>query len=48
MIVTVSATGFGTDANGFANKSGAAASVEATAADDEDGDIVDILGLFKK
>ncbi len=48
MIVTVIATGFGTDANGFANKSGAAASVEATAADDEDGDIVDILGLFKK
>ncbi len=48
MIVTVIATGFGTDANGFANKSGAAASVEATATDDEDGDIVDILGLFKK
>ncbi len=48
MIVTVIATGFGTDANGFANKSGAAASVEASAADDEDGDIVDILGLFKK
>ena len=48
MIVTVIATGFGTDANGFANKSGAAASVEAASADDEDGDIVDILGLFKK
>ncbi len=48
MIVTVIATGFGTDANGFANKSGAAASVEASTADDEDGDIVDILGLFKK
>ncbi|MBE6799968.1 MAG: cell division protein FtsZ [Ruminococcaceae bacterium] len=48
MIVTVIATGFGTDANGFANKSGAAATVEATANDDEDGDIVDILGLFKK
>ena len=48
MIVTVIATGFGTDANGFANKSGAAASVEASSADDEDGDIVDILGLFKK
>ena len=48
MIVTVIATGFGTDANGFANKSGAAAAVEASAADDEDGDIVDILGLFKK
>ena len=48
MIVTVIATGFGTDANGFANKSGAAASVETSADDDEDGDIVDILGLFKK
>ena len=49
MIVTVIATGFGTDANGFANKSGAAASVDSSSAnDDEDGDIVDILGLFKK
>ncbi len=49
MIVTVIATGFGTDANGFANKSGAAASADASASDDdEDGDIVDILGLFKK
>ena len=48
MVVTVIATGFGTDSNGFANKSGAAASVEAAADDDEDGDIVDILGLFKK
>ena len=48
MIVTVIATGFGTDANGFANKSGAAASVESASADDEDGDIVDILDLFKK
>ena len=49
MIVTVIATGFGTDANGFANKSGAAAAAEASStADDDDGDIVDILGLFKK
>ncbi len=49
MIVTVIATGFGTDANGFANKSGAAAAADASSsADDEDGDIVDILGLFKK
>ncbi len=49
MIVTVIATGFGTDVNGFANKSGAAASADTSAAnDDEDGDIVDILGLFKK
>ena len=49
MIVTVIATGFGTDANGFANKSGAAAVADtSSAADDEDGDIVDILGLFKK
>ncbi len=48
MVVTVIATGFGTDSNGFANKSGAAAAESATANDDEDGDIVDILGLFKK
>ena len=49
MVVTVIATGFGTDSNGFANKSGAAAaSTDTAAADDEDGDIVDILGLFKK
>ena len=49
MIVTVIATGFGTDSNGFANKSGAAASADtASSTDDEDGDIVDILGLFKK
>ena len=48
MIVTVIATGFGTDANGFANKSGAAAAADTSSADDEDGDIVDILGLFKK
>ncbi len=48
MIVTVIATGFGTDSNGFANKSGAAAAADSSADDDEDGDIVDILGLFKK
>lgn len=49
MVVTVIATGFGTDVNGFANKSGAAASADASSSsDDEDGDIVDILGLFKK
>lgn len=48
MIVTVIATGFGTDANGFANKSVAASADSSAASDDEDGDIVDILGLFKK
>ena len=51
MIVTVIATGFGTDANGIANKSGAASLTSdsyTSADDDEDGDIVDILGLFKK
>lgn len=53
MIVTVIATGFGTDSNGIANKSGSsyvASSSDsfASADDDEDGDIVDILGLFKK
>ena len=54
MIVTVIATGFGTDSNGIANKSGASYVTSsssdsfASADDDEDGDIVDILGLFKK
>ncbi|MBR4286163.1 MAG: cell division protein FtsZ [Clostridia bacterium] len=49
MVVTVIATGFGTDSNGIANKSGAAvASDSYSSADDDDGDIVDILGLFKK
>ena len=55
MVVTVIATGFGTDANGMANKSGSAilsssssSDSYASADDDEDGDIVDILGLFKK
>lgn len=49
MVVTVIATGFGTDSNGIANKSGVAAASDGTStADDDDGDIVDILGLFKK
>ncbi len=49
MIVTVIATGFGTDINGFANKSGVAASADtASASSADDDDIVDILGLFKK
>ena len=49
MIVTVIATGFGTDSNGIANKSGVAvASDGVSSADEDDGDIVDILGLFKK
>ena len=51
MIVTVIATGFGSDSNGIANKAGAAAlSTDSYAANDEaeDEDIVDILGLFKK
>ncbi len=48
MVVTVIATGFGTDSNGIANKSGAAISDSISTADDDDGDIVDILGLFKK
>jgi cell division protein FtsZ len=51
MIVTVIATGFGSDSNGIANKAGAAAlSTDSYATNDEaeDEDIVDILGLFKK
>ncbi|MBO5064678.1 MAG: cell division protein FtsZ [Clostridia bacterium] len=50
MVVTVIATGFGTDSNGIANKSGAAVVTDSyTATDsDDDDDIVDILGLFKK
>ena len=49
MVVTVIATGFGTDSNGIANKSGAAVVSDSfSSADDDDGDIVDILGLFKK
>ncbi len=53
IIVTVIATGFGTDANGIANKSGATITSDSYAADSsaddaEDDDIVDILGLFKK
>ncbi len=56
MVVTVIATGFGTDSNGMANKSGSSilssssssSDSYSSADDDEDGDIVDILGLFKK
>jgi len=48
VIVTVIATGFGSDSNGFANKAGAAATEATAASADEDDDIVDILGLFKK
>lgn len=52
MVVTVIATGFGTDANGIANKSGAAVVTDSysttTTDSDDDDDIVDILGLFKK
>lgn len=51
MVVTVIATGFGTDSNGIANKSGAAVvtdSYTTTTDSDDDDDIVDILGLFKK
>ncbi len=50
MVVTVIATGFGTDSNGIANKSGAAVVTDsyATTDSDDDDDIVDILGLFKK
>ena len=49
MVVTVIATGFGTDSNGIANKSSAAVVSDSfSSADDDDGDIVDILGLFKK
>ncbi len=55
MVVTVIATGFGTDSNGMANKTGSSvlsssssSDSYSSADDDEDGDIVDILGLFKK
>ncbi len=51
MVVTVIATGFGSDSNGIANKAGAAAlSTDSFGAEDDndDEDIVDILGLFKK
>lgn len=50
VVVTVIATGFGSEINSFADKSSASASADAasSSADDEDGDIVDILGLFKK
>lgn len=49
VVVTVIATGFGSEINSFADKSSAAsADAASSSADDEDGDIVDILGLFKK
>ena len=50
VVVTVIATGFGSEINSFADRSSASASADAasSSADDEDGDIVDILGLFKK
>ena len=54
LIVTVIATGFGTDVNGFPNKAGAgfgvAPSVEpeqSSSSSSDDDDIVDILDLFK-
>ncbi len=48
MIVTVIATGFGSDSNGFAKKSGAATGDTTSTTDSvEDTEIVDILGLFK-
>ncbi len=54
LVVTVIATGFGTDVNGFPNKAGAgfgvAPSVEpeqASSSSSDDDDIVDILDLFK-
>ncbi len=47
MVVTVIATGFGSDSNGFANKSGAASSDSVVSDSSDDSEIVDILGLFK-
>ena len=54
LIVTVIATGFGTDVNGFPNKAGAAASVVPSVEQDvvsvsstDDDDIDGILNLFK-
>ena len=48
IVVTVIATGFGTDINGLANKAGAGSddSLSSGASGDDD-DIVDILDLFK-
>ncbi len=48
IIVTVIATGFGTDINGLANKAGSVSAEDSvTASSQEDDDIVDILDLFK-
>lgn len=48
IVVTVIATGFGTDINGLANKAGQGAdSSLASSASSDDDDIVDILDLFK-
>ncbi|MBR2877360.1 MAG: cell division protein FtsZ [Clostridia bacterium] len=52
LVVTVIATGFGTDINGFPNKAGAGVvptsePESASASSTEDDDIVDILDLFK-
>lgn len=47
IVVTVIATGFGTDMNGLANKAGAVASEDSILSTEEDNDIDDILNLFK-
>lgn len=48
IVVTVIATGFGTDINGLANKAGQGSdSVGSGASSSDDDDIVDILDLFK-
>lgn len=53
LIVTVIATGFGTDVNGFPNKAGAGVTSvsstepESVSSSSDDDDIVDILDLFK-
>ena len=48
IVVTVIATGFGTDINGLANKAGAGSDYSlSSGASGDDDDIVDILDLFK-
>ena len=47
IVVTVIATGFGTDMNGLANKAGAVAAEDSILSTEEDNDIDDILNLFK-
>ncbi len=48
IVVTVIATGFGTDINGLANKAGQGSdSIGSGASSSDDDDIVDILDLFK-